>query len=103
MGEDQHPDFYPIFLSMMSSIRQMKEGNMSWEQIEERIVGDLLESQGRQYYIWKGQKCGHPSVCDKKAVIMFIYKEGIVGGCPDHSFPTMNEYMEWCKTNDFNL
>lgn len=85
MSEEIPPDFYPVFLSMMSSIRTMREADKSWEDIETKVVGDLIESQGRQYFIWGGQKCGSPSGCNEIAVVMFLYETGIAGSCKEHA------------------
>ena len=92
---EEHPNFYPIFLSIMSSIKQMKEAGKTWDEIEQKVVGDLIESQGKRYYIWCGQKCGYPQGCNELAIIMFHYQDGIIGACQEHGEPTIKEFLEW--------
>ncbi len=98
--DSEDPNFYPMFLSMMTSIRHLSEGGRTWDEIETKVVGDLIESQGKQYMIYNGQKCGHPSICNKTAVIMFIYPHGPIGGCIEHALPTVNEFIEMVKKHD---
>ncbi len=100
IDDSEDPNFYPMFLSMMASIRSMKDDGRTWDEIETKVVGDLIENHGKQYMIYDGQKCGHPSICDKTAIILFIYPYGPIGGCIEHALPTVNEFIEMMKKND---
>ncbi len=69
---------------IVDDIRKLLDKGIPWDDITEKIVGEMKNRDNTPYIIFADQKCDYPKGCIEGAFVGFIYERGVVFSCFIH-------------------